>query len=74
MNKYLPCLIFIFFVSPIISQDTDFSVKKLDHSSKSHFFSNTKIFLDTSFDLSFKGFSLRSSIVKLSGKSTSNTL
>ena len=29
MNKYLPCLIFIFFVSPIISQDSDFSVKKL---------------------------------------------
>ncbi len=29
---------------------SDFSVKKLDHSSKSHFFSNTKIFLDTSFE------------------------
>ena len=29
MNKYLPCLIFIFFVSPIISQDSDVSVKNL---------------------------------------------
>ncbi len=29
---------------------TDFSLKKLDNSSKSHFFSNTKIFLDTSFE------------------------
>ena len=28
----------------------DFSIKKLDHSTKSHFFSNTKIFLDTSFE------------------------
>ena len=29
---------------------SDFSLKKLDHSSKSHFFSNTKIFLDSSFE------------------------
>ena len=29
---------------------TDFSFKKLDNSSKSHFFSNTKIFFDTSFE------------------------
>ncbi len=29
---------------------SDFSLKKLDKSSKSHFFSNTKIFLDTSFE------------------------
>ena len=28
----------------------DFSLKKLEHSTKSHFFSNTKIFLDTSFE------------------------
>tara|TARA_B100001057_G_scaffold318703_1_gene319024 strand:- start:3516 stop:5900 length:2385 start_codon:yes stop_codon:yes gene_type:complete len=29
---------------------SDFSLKKLDNSSKSHFFSNTKIFLDSSFE------------------------
>ena len=29
---------------------SDFSLKKLDHTTKSHFFSNTKIYLDTSFE------------------------
>ena len=33
-----------------IDHISDFSIKKLDNSSKSHFFSNTKIFLDTSFE------------------------
>ena len=31
---------------------SDFSLKKLDHTTKSHFFSNTKLFLENNFDFS----------------------